>query len=588
MKKIQKAVTALLCGGLMASVAACGDSAGGSAGADTSYTMWIYSGEDASYYTDYKENPVLQYVMGKKWGAEEKSVDIEFWTPPAGSESDNYSTMMTSGDYPDILDGAISDSPKNMYEDGIILDLTAYVEQYMPNYKAYLDAHPDVKANVTVDVDGEAKILSIRSAYDGYPYQFCGPQYRRDWIVKYGTNPETGAAFTGGYTDASDPDSWADDVVFPSGGTDPVYISDWEWMFGIFETAMEALGIEDSYCMSVYYPGFTWSGGICSSFGGGVPLWYSDADNKVQFGGDSDQFRAYLQCMNTWYQKGWLDPAFNERTSDIFYEIDSVSVRQGKVGMWVGVEGQLGGRMDMGDEYTSGICSYGCAYPINDIYGTDACKNVVPDCLFTTSLSYTPYYIISKASEKDIPTLCSFFDYFYSEEGALLHTLGLSGEQVTESDCKLYRDWGLEDGAYHVGGDGRYARSSVIVNDSGKLKEAAAAIRIPGLLLVENVDEGYAPTYEKSLKAWLQYENTAFFQGSAVTTNMTNEDARAADDIRNKILEYLNVNTVDLIKGKKDPYDDGVWEDWCKMLSKYNYQKASALYQPYVDTYSFK
>lgn len=294
MKKIQKAVTALLCGGLMASVAACGDSAGGSAGADTSYTMWIYSGEDASYYTDYKENPVLQYVMGKKWGAEEKSVDIEFWTPPAGSESDNYSTMMTSGDYPDILDGAISDSPKNMYEDGIILDLTAYVEQYMPNYKAYLDAHPDVKANVTVDVDGEAKILSIRSAYDGYPYQFCGPQYRRDWIVKYGTNPETGAAFTGGYTDASDPDSWADDVVFPSGGTDPVYISDWEWMFGIFETAMEALGIEDSYCMSVYYPGFTWSGGICSSFGGGVPLWYSDADNKVQFGGDSDQFRAYL------------------------------------------------------------------------------------------------------------------------------------------------------------------------------------------------------------------------------------------------------------------------------------------------------
>ena len=25
--------------------------------------------------------------------------------------------------------------------------------------------------------------------------------YRRDWIVKYGTNPVTGEAFTGGYTD---------------------------------------------------------------------------------------------------------------------------------------------------------------------------------------------------------------------------------------------------------------------------------------------------------------------------------------------------------------------------------------------------
>ena len=587
MTKLKKAAAFTLCAGMAMTLAACGES-GGKAGSDTSYTMWIYNGADSSYYTDYKENPVVQYALGKTYGPEQKTVDIEFWIPPAGSEADSYSTMMTSGDYPDILDGSISDSPKNMYEDGIILDLTDYVADYMPNYKAYLDAHPDVKANAIVNVDGEDKILTIRGANEDYPYQFCGPQYRRDWIVKYGSNPQTGAAFTGGFTDPEDPDSWEDDVVFPNGGTDPLYISDWEWMFEIFEKAQADLGITDSYCISMYYPGFTWSGGLCSSFGGGVPVWYADSDNKVQFGGDSDQFRAYLQCLNTWYEKGWLDESFNERTSDIFYEIDGVSVRQGKVGMWVGIESQLGGRMDAGDEYTSGICSFGCAYPINDVYGTEECQNVVPDCLFNTSLTGIAYYITSAAAEKDIAAICSFFDYFYTEEGALMHTMGLNAQQAAEIDSQFYKDWGLQDGSYSVGEDGRYVWADAIVNDSGNLKGAVAAGKIPGITLVSSVDAGYAESYEKSLKSWIQYENTAFFQGTAVTTNMTNEDAKAADTIRNKVLEYMTINAVDMIKGVTDPYDDGDWGNWCKMLGKFNYQKASEIYQPYVDTYSFK
>lgn len=112
------------------------------------------------------------------------------------------------------------------------------------------------------------------------------------------------AVFAKGYDadqeDAGDPDSWADDVVFPGGGTDPVYISDWEWTFGIFETAMEALGITDSYC---------------------------------------------------------------------------VSVRQDKVGMWVGVGGQLGGRMDMGDEYTSGIFLSEIKTDKYIVFGGSGCLN---------------------------------------------------------------------------------------------------------------------------------------------------------------------------------------------------------------------
>lgn len=552
------------------------------------YSMWIYSGVDASYYTEYEENPALEYVFKKDFGPDNKKISIDFWTPPMGSETDNYQTIIASGDYPNVLCGVISDPPKSMLENGIILDLTDYITEYMPNYMAFLDANPEVRANAVDLIDGEEHYLGIRGGNDALPFHSFGYQYRRDWIVKYGKNPETGEAFTGGYTDPEDADSWVDDVVFPSGGSEPVYISDWEWMFSIFDLAQEDLGITDSYSISMYYPGFTWSGGLCSSFGGGVPVWYADDNNQVQFGGDSAQMRSYLQCLNTWYEKGWLDNDFFQRTSDIFYAIDDTSVRQGKVGMWFGVTGQLGGRMDVGDELTSGICVYGSAFPINDVYGEESTKFVEPNCVMTSSLTGTLYYITSKTDAKDLPTLLSFFDYFYTPEGAAIASLGLSAEQVAEIDNEFYKSNGLEAGAYTMSEDGIYVLSDVLVNDPGNLRNAVRVQWVPSLSLVEKVDLGYADTYKESLNSWIKYPNKGFFQGTAVTNNMVQEDATYVDALRTKVLDYMTLNAPEYISGSKDPFNDEDWAVWEKTLKKYNYEKAIEIYQPYVDTYSFK
>ena len=127
----------------------------------------------------------------------------------------------------------------------------------MPNYVALVHSNDTYKKNCITMVDGEEHYFSLRTIMDAPESVFQGFMYRRDWIVKYGTNPATGAAFTGGFTDPANPDSWEDDVVFPSGGTDPIYISDWEWMFEIFEKAMADLGITDGYCISLYYKGFS-------------------------------------------------------------------------------------------------------------------------------------------------------------------------------------------------------------------------------------------------------------------------------------------------------------------------------------------
>lgn len=572
--------------GLSMALSGCGEKG---AGDDTTFSWWIYSGADASYYTEYVENPAVQYTLGKTWGEDDKKISLEFWQPASGTAQDNYNTMITSGDLPDIIDAVISDNPLSMYEKGYTLDITEYVEKYMPNYKALVESNETIKKNAVYLIDGEERYLSLANIYEDYEPSFQGYMYRRDWIVKYGKNPETGEAFTGGYTDSENVDSWEDDVVFPSGSEDPLYISDWEWMFEIFETALAEQGIDDSYCLSMYYPGFTWSGGLCSCFGESLPVWYMDDEGIVKFGAVTDNFRAYLECLNTWYEKGWLDQSFNERTSDAFYAIDSTSVRQGKVGMWVGQQSELSGRMDLNDGgLTEGIYVAGAPYPINDLYGTDECKYVEPRCFMAQSLTSGGVLITKAAEGKDMSALFSYLDYFYGEEGSIVKTLGLDAEQASEvENSTLYADNNLSDGAYTIGEDGRYVKSDVLVNDGAGLLAAASFEKAPGLQLITSVDLGYTDSYQHHLDCWSKYPNKGFFQGTITTNNMSEEDSKTCSELLTKIVEFMTNNAVDYIKGTKDITNDKDWKNWCTIIGKYNYQKASDIFQKYVELYPF-
>lgn len=586
---MKKRLTALTLAWLMlvGVLAGCGGGAG--AGDDTTFSWWIYSGANSNFYTDYQENPAVQYTLSRTYGPEDKKVALEFWTPAPGKEADNYSTMLVSGDLPDLIDMVICDPAPIMVEKGYAMDITEYVERNMPNYVALVHSNDTYLKNAVFMVDGVEHYYCLENFLDKPEDVFQGFQYRRDWIVKYGTNPQTGAAFTGGFTDENDPDAWTDDVVFPSGGPDPIYISDWEWMFEIFEKAMADQGIDDSYCMSLYYPGFTWSGGLLSCFGGGVNVWYQDENGKVHFGGDEKYFRAYLECMHTWYEKGWLDQDFYQRTSDAFYQIDETAVRQGKVGMFNGEQSKLGGRMDMNDGgFTEGIFVKAAPYPINDIYGDADCQGKAPNCVMGGEIVGGGVLITPKAAEKDLDTLCAYFDQFYAEEGALIKTLGLNADQVAEfTDNTFYNDYNMPNGCYFVNDEGKYEKDPVLAQDSGGLGVACGFNKAPGLQLVENVDLGLADTFQSSLDLWVKYPNTGFFQGTITTNMMSTEDSQACDEVRSRVLEYMTNNAVNFITGEKDITSDDDWGVWCKSLQKYNYQKAIDIYQPYVDQYPF-
>lgn len=67
MKGLKRLAVSAMAGMVALAMTGCGGGSG-TASEDHTYTVWLYNGQDASYYTDYAENPTIQYLMSQTWG----------------------------------------------------------------------------------------------------------------------------------------------------------------------------------------------------------------------------------------------------------------------------------------------------------------------------------------------------------------------------------------------------------------------------------------------------------------------------------------------------------------------------------------
>lgn len=547
-------------------------------------TWWIPRGEDTSYYMQYEENPVIQYIE-HTYTFNGHAIDIDFDTAPPGSESDDFNLQISTGDYCGVIDmGMATMKPAEMLEEKLIWDLTDLIPEHMPNFMAYMNEHPEMWDYMYTYINGEPRLLYLRGFKSAPDYMFEGYLYRRDWIVKYGTNPTTGEPFTGGYADSEDVNSWTDDVVFPSGGSDPIYISDWEWMFEIFTKAMGAEGITDGYCFAPYYSGYLVPGDLYSSFGGGAPDWYFNADTgSFEYGVLNDNMRAYLQCLNTWYQKGWIDRRFDEHTSDMFFAIDTPSVFGGKVGLWQGRQSTTGAQIAGEDELTKGIMAFGCAQPINDMYGSEAQQNKAPNHYFQYSKADSYVVLTNKLSQDEVIAVMEFADLLFdpSLDMRYLVQSGLNKEQYEAVKPELYTRLGLTEGAYDIVDEKIVPRISTTATEWTAIRLA----RVPTMLnRVELLDYGFDKYTMQAVTAWSQYpviDSVPATVLSAVTT----EDSQTISRVSSTITQFLSSTLPAMIKGEGyDIWDDQGWSSFQDACVKRRCNTVTEIYQSIYDT----
>jgi hypothetical protein len=358
-------------------------------------------------------------------------------------------------------------------------------------------------------------------------------------------------------------------------------------MLGIFQTALREEGITDGYGISLYYPGVLGTGDLACAFGGGGPMIYKDKQNKVQFGSDGDDFRTYLQAMNTWYNNGWIDKAFPEHSADMFFRIDDVKVRQGKVGMWIGSQAQLKSRMAGDLDTNKDIVVFAARQPINDIYGTDAQKNKTPYTMYQLGLeSGITIAVTDKAKDKDLEALFSFLDSLYSFDGGMVKSYGLTKEEEETVVSDLYERNGITNGSYFSVDtpDGKkYSLMPEILNMSGQFHNAVRASRLFGLQISSNQYVTESDSLVANLKEWIVYENTGGFDQS-FRNQLSAADALEASKIETNLNEFMGKNIPNFIKGSKDPYNDDDWNAYVKAINKYKPQRYVEIYQSVLDT----
>lgn len=371
-------------------------------------------------YTDLNENPVMQYIEYKF------DIDLEFITAVSGSEADQFNILTSGGDTPDVMElSSYTGSVIDLVEDGVAVDLTEYMypeegESLFPNYRALMER------------DGE--LNSLAQALDGHYYAFYSMEdsdkmpwggyiYRRDLILKYAT-AEDSFVLNG---ETIDPSQWetGEDVIFPSGAKAPDLISDWDWMLAILYRGVEAGELD--YCLSLYYPGYIETGDMVSAWGTSA-AWYKEEENGktvVRYGGTSDEFRHYIEKMNEWWEKGYIDEQFTTRTSDMFFDIDTSGYTRGRVGVMYGMNTSLGDMLSGREGAPETIDFRACYMP-------RLSKDMEPQVFYLDSRVTRSWMVTTTALDKNYEKLFAALDFLYSEEGALMVRAGLNAEQYAE------------------------------------------------------------------------------------------------------------------------------------------------------------
>jgi len=416
-------------------------------------TVWLAK-DDYKIYDSYSENPVVTYLNDKF------NCKLDFQQPAMGSEQEQFSLMLGTGSYTDVMEVSYcQESVISLYDDGIIRDLAPYIEKNMPNFYAFMNKpeNADIKQAL---YDNEGHFLTI-------PYQvrlqdelrWGGLVYRRDILD----------TMTGGF------------ISFPSGNENPTTIEDWDYMLPLMQMYFQAAGMTDYAPLILPSDGFFTTSELLTGFGIGGDFYVED--DTVKYGPTEEGFYNYLQKMKEWYAAGYIYNDFASRTNDLFYLPNTALTYGGAAGTWFGLVAQLDDAMSL-PEYGLIVDVKPISSPL-DTATTDKLLAVTGLEGGRAAMNSQGFIVSTSCSEEKLLRFLSVCDYLFTDEGAMLRSYGLTADQGASSN-KYYHVGGLDDGAYSLV-DGVFTYDEKMVPNTGEYSvggtyNSYVGMRLPGLL----------------------------------------------------------------------------------------------------------
>ena len=315
--------------------------------------------------------------------AEATGIQMVTTTVSAAVESEQFQLMCASGttvDY-DVIVGASRayGSADAAIEDGIIMDLSDYLETDMPDYYASLQKDEEIRKLLTTDTGAIADIAG--RATGGRPQGFG---IRKDWLDQSGLDiPST------------------------------------------YDELYEVLTVfkNDYSCpepLLMYSTGFLDNDFLCSGLGMTQSGYYVE-DGTVKYAYTEDSFRQYCEMISKWYAEGLISRDFLNNTQGAGISYDA-QMQDGTAGVFMtGVDifssGSAAGASDPNWE----------AVPMADVTVNSGDTITMGNTPNSDPLS-NKWNVTTGVTEERIPYVLGFINWFFTEDGSIACNFGIEGE----------------------------------------------------------------------------------------------------------------------------------------------------------------
>jgi len=454
-------------------------------------------------------------------------IDIEFVHPNIDNATEAFNLMLADGNYPDIITakGAVVEQ---YYADGVIIQLNDVIDQYMPNFKAYLEANPEIDRMIKSD-DGIYYFIPMimEDVSMGNTY---GLYVRQDWLDELGIKmPET-------------IDEWHDALVKikEAKGVAPIVAQTSTFLkYGAFLNA---------YCPDMASNNF----------------YNLDENDNVIFVPATDEYKEFLTTMAAWYKEGLIN-------ADIA-SLDSTTVRA-KIANDEGAvtAGFIGGHQQ---RITNEAVKTNPDFELVAI--STAAKEAGAEIEYASG---NPQVTVANGG-KCISTKCEnieaaarYIDFFFSEEGITLANFGIEGVSYTVVDgVETYTDWILNN------------PDGLAVNEA--MAHYLTAYSLPVGIQKLNYLTGYYSAVPSAAAAPSVFASKGSVDFTMKSVTHTIEESDELATIQTELNTYVNECSVKFLLGTMDI--ETQWEEYITNLSKYRLEDALKIKQAAYERYIAK
>jgi len=339
----------------------------------TEYVMWQTSTSLPTGYTDYNELSIYQELEART------NLHWEWIYATQENQAEQFSLMLTSGDWADVFCGASAQLLVGGYdysiEEEIIIDLLPLVQTYMPNYWGMLSSNEVMFTDAKTD-EGHLPFLALITEQPDAP--FLGYFVRQDWVEA-------------------------------AGMSELQTYDDWETLLA---WAKEEKGIA----------GLFYEGNILRAGFDAHNSFVAKDHATVEYSPITQEYYNYLEKMANWYAMGYLDPDFTSR--GMYYTLGGLFA-EGQFALFPTINAFYDMLSPQGQALDPDFNMVGAYFPrqnADDVLKVPFQHNAGTQNGAQTSVSTT-------CENPEI--VLQYFDWLFSEEAAYLANYGVEGTHYT-------------------------------------------------------------------------------------------------------------------------------------------------------------